>query len=118
MNNTISNACEDLFERIIEAQNIMLKNDVEANTVIINSHKYGKLSREIQYKLFHGYTPTIVGLAATTAPLDDEWDFVIMESDYPPQSQYDMLCAENRALREELNRMREMATEFLEKIKR
>lgn len=69
---------KDLYERIIEAQNLAFMNEIKANTVVINGHKYGMLKDK------PGFVPTVFGMKAETkADIPDEWDFFLQER--PPQ---------------------------------
>lgn len=61
---------DELIRRILDAQEEMLKCEVEANTVVLNGRKYGKLFKD-------GFRPTIFGLKAEVANLPDEWDFLV-----------------------------------------
>lgn len=61
----------DLCERILAAQEEMLKHEVEANTVVLNGKKYAKLMKP-------GYRPTIFGMALEVdRSLPDDWDFIV-----------------------------------------
>lgn len=67
-------ATKELMERIVEADNLALKNEIEANAVVINGRKYGTL------KDHPGLTPTIFGMKVETRPdMPDEWDFFIQQ---------------------------------------
>ena len=61
---------DDLCERILCAQEEMLKHEIEANTVILNGKKYGALFKS-------GYRPSIFGMAAECERLPDDWDFIV-----------------------------------------
>ena len=102
---------DDLIERILYAQEEMLKHCVEANTVVINGKKYGKLAAEIQWAMFHSHTPTLVGLAAEAANLPDDWDFIVQNRVYPPMSKLDRLTEENKRLKQKLENIRAMMEE-------
>lgn len=98
----MADAYQELYKRIVDAHNKMLENRVRANTVIINGRKYGMLGKTIEDALLHGYTPTIVGLSTdVTCGLPDDFDFVVMEKNNPPRSEFDKLRDENRELRDE-----------------
>ena len=101
----------DLFERIATAQEEMLKHCVEANTVVINGKKYGWLANEIWTAKYFGNTPMIFGLAADTANLPDDWDFIVQRRDYPPMSEFDKLIAKNREMKEKFAKIRELLGE-------
>jgi hypothetical protein len=67
-------ATKELMERIVEAENLALKNEIEANAVVINGRKYGMI------KDYPGLTPTIFGMKVETRPdMPDEWDFFIQQ---------------------------------------
>ena len=62
----------ELMERVREAENQMLLHDVEANTVLVNGHKYGMLPPH------PGLVPTLFGMRLETRDdLPDDWDFLI-----------------------------------------
>lgn len=70
---------KDLLERIVEAQNIALKNEIEANAVVVNGRKYGML------KNHPGLTPTVFGMRLETrVDMPDDWDFFVQQR--PPQA--------------------------------
>jgi hypothetical protein len=102
---------DDLIERILYAQEEMLKHCVEANTVVINGKKYGELAADIQWAMFHDHTPTIVGLAAEVADLPDDWDFIVQNRVYPPLSLLDQTLAENKRLKQKLANLKAMMEE-------
>jgi hypothetical protein len=60
----------ELCDRILRAQEEMLKHEVEANTVILNGKKYGAIFKS-------GYRPSIFGMAAECESLPDDWDFIV-----------------------------------------
>lgn len=65
------NIYDDLCERILCAQEEMLKHEIEANTVVLNGKKYAKLMKP-------GYYPTIFGMALEVdRMLPDDWDFIV-----------------------------------------
>lgn len=69
---------KDLYERIIEAENLAFMNAIKANIVVINGRKYGMLKDK------PGVTPTIFGMRAETkVDMPDAWDFFLQER--PPQ---------------------------------
>lgn len=62
---------DDLCERILCAQEEMLKHGIEANTVVLNGKKYAKLMKP-------GYYPTIFGMALEVdRMLPDDWDCIV-----------------------------------------
>ena len=67
----ISKAAEDLFKRVLEAQEQSLKDNIEHNTVVLNGNKYGYLKRP-------GYTPMLFGMKLETANMPDDYDFMLM----------------------------------------
>ena len=70
-------ATRELMERIIEAENLAIKNEIEANAVVINGRKYGMI------KDHPGLRPTIFGMRASTRiDMPDDWDFFIQQT--PP----------------------------------
>lgn len=75
-------ATKELMERIVEAENLAIKNEIEANAVVINGRKYGMI------KSHPGLTPTIFGMKAETRPdMPDDWDFFIQQRLEPAGSQ-------------------------------
>ena len=104
------NTYDELLQRITEAHEKLLENRILANTVIINGRKYGMLGHQIQDALRLGYTPSIVGLSAdSTCALPDDFDFIVTERLYPPQSEFDRLRNENKRLRERLRSIEKLA---------
>lgn len=61
---------DELCNRIIEAKEMLLKADVEANTVVLNKNRYSKLIKP-------GYVPTIVGLTVEFENLPSDMDFFV-----------------------------------------
>ena len=79
---------KDFYERIIEAQNLALMNEINANTVVINGRKYGML----KYK--PGFVPTIFGMKAEArADMPGEWDFFLQERPPQPKTNADRVRA-------------------------
>lgn len=77
---------KDLYERIIEAENLAFMNEIKANTVVINGWKYGMLKDK------PGFAPTIFGMRAETkANMPDEWDFLLQERPPQPKTNADRL---------------------------
>ena len=73
-------ATRELMERIVEAENLALKNEIEANAVVINGRKYGMI------KDHPGLTPTIFGMKVETRPdMPDDWDFFIQQRMEPAE---------------------------------
>lgn len=64
------NEIYELLNGIITAQEELLKDKIVANTVIINSKKYGKLIEE-------GFYPTVCGMACYFSPLPDDFAFAV-----------------------------------------
>lgn len=67
----IPNAAEELLKRIIAAKDQMLKDNIEANTIMLNGNKYGYLKRP-------GYTPMLFGMKVETENMPEEYDFMLM----------------------------------------
>lgn len=79
---------KDLYERIIEAENLAFTNEINANTVVINGRKYGMLKDK------PGFAPTIIGMKAETkVDMPDDWDFFIQERPPQPKTNADRLRA-------------------------
>ena len=79
---------KDLHERIIEAENLALMNEIKANTVVINGRKYGMLKDK------PGFAPTIIGMKAETkVDMPDEWDFFLQERPPQPKTNADLIRA-------------------------
>ena len=79
---------KDLYERIIEAENLAFMNEIKANTVVINGRKYGMLKDK------PGFAPTIIGMKAETkADMPDDWDFFLQERPPQPKTNADRLRA-------------------------
>ena len=102
---------KELFERIMDAMEFALKHELEMNTVVINGKKYGKLFNEWFFggQLYH--TPSIFGLAMEVANLPDDYDFIVQYRHEPPISNYDKILAENKELKEKLNKLKEILGE-------
>lgn len=66
----VMDAIGELIERIQEAQELMLKEKLTANTVVLNGKKYSRLFE-------FGYHPSICGLTAELAPLPDNMEFIV-----------------------------------------
>ena len=79
---------KDLYERIIEAENLAFMNEINANAVVINGRKYGMLKDK------PGFVPTIFGMRAETkADMPDEWDFFLQERPPQPKTNADRIRA-------------------------
>lgn len=79
---------KELYERIIEAQNLWLKEEIEANAVVINGRKYGMLINQ------PGFVPTLLGMKVETKDtMPDEWDFFLQVRPPQPQTNADRLRA-------------------------
>ena len=61
---------EELCDRIREAQEMLLKDNIEANTVVLNGNKYAKYVKP-------GYKPMIFGMAIEYDNLPDDLDFIV-----------------------------------------
>lgn len=72
----------ELVRRVTDAQEIMLKYEIEANTVILNNRKYAALIDKLKWY------PTICGLKAEVAPLMDDVDFIVQRR---PQTNADRI---------------------------
>ena len=67
-------ATRELMERIVEAENVALMNEINANAVVINGRKYGMLNHHT------GLAPTIFGMRVETrVDMPDDWDFFLQE---------------------------------------
>ena len=63
---------EDLIRRIIDAYDLALKHEIEANTVVLNGNRYGVLNK-------NGFIPTICGMKVEVKDLPDEYDFLVQK---------------------------------------
>ena len=77
---------DELLESIMTAKEELLKHKIEANTVILNGRKYGKL-------LNGKHKPSICGMAAEADNLPDEYDFVVQYVETPPVTNADRIRA-------------------------
>ena len=91
-----------LMQRILDAQEQMLKHEVEANTVIINGNKYGDLARDINACKYTSFTPCIFGMAAVADNLPNDYDFIIQHRTMQPITEYERLVNENNDLKRKL----------------
>lgn len=81
-------ATRELMDRIVEAENVALKNEINANAVVINGRKYGMLKRH------PGLTPTIFGMRVETrVDMPDDWDFFLQERPPLVLTNYDRLIS-------------------------
>lgn len=65
---------DELMERIMTAQEEMLKHSIEANSVTLNGRKYGKLIENLPTNI----KPTIFGMAVKADyALPDDYDFLV-----------------------------------------
>ena len=75
-----TNHHDELIERILTAQEEMLKHCIEANSVTLNGRKYGKLIENLPPNI----KPTIFGMAVKADyALPDDCDFLVQYE--PPQ---------------------------------
>jgi hypothetical protein len=75
-----------LMERIVEAQNIALKNEIEANAVVVNGRKYGMLKNR------PGLTPTVFGMRLETrVDMPDDYDFIVQYREPEPLTNADRI---------------------------
>lgn len=74
----------ELVRRVTDAQELMLKYEIEANTVVLNNRKYAALIDKLKWY------PTICGLKAEVAPLMDDVDFIVQRR---PQTNADRIRA-------------------------
>ena len=61
---------DTLCRRVALARDELLKHEIEANTVVLDSYKFGKYIRP-------GSRPTIFGMKVEFASLPDEYDFLV-----------------------------------------
>lgn len=61
---------DELYQRILEARDMLLEAEIEANTVVLNQNKYAKFIN--QYA-----NPTIFGMAVELQPLQKDIDFFV-----------------------------------------
>ena len=74
----------ELIRRVTDAQELMLKYEIEANTVVLNNRKYAALIDKLKWY------PTICGLKAEVVPLMDDVDFIVQRR---PQTNADRIRA-------------------------
>lgn len=81
-------ATRELMDRIVEAENRAIKEEIEANTVVINGRKYGMIKDK------PGLLPTIFGMRAETrVDMPDDWDFFIQQRPPKVQTNYDRVIS-------------------------
>lgn len=79
---------KDLIQRIAEAQDIVLKEEIKANTVVINGHRYGMLKNR------PGLIPTVFGMRLETrVDMPDNYDFIVQYREPEPMTNYDRLIS-------------------------
>ena len=82
---TANGKFQDLFERILEAQQRMIEAGQKPNEIIINGRKYGKLVGNM-------YNPHLFGMAVKTEiNLPDDYDFVIQKVIRPSMTNSDRI---------------------------
>ena len=86
---------DELYRRILEAREMLLEAEIEANTVVLNQNKYAKFINQ------YG-NPTIFGMAVELQPLQKDIDFFV---------QYRALVKSTNA-----DRIRSMSDEELAKM--
>lgn len=70
---------DDLIDRILTAQEEMLKHGIEAHSVTLNGKKYGKLIENLPPNI----KPTIFGMAVKAEySMPDDYDFLV-QCEYP-----------------------------------
>lgn len=75
-----------LIERIVEAQDIALKDGIEANAVVVNGRKYGMLKNR------PGLTPTVFGMRLETREdMPDNYDFIVQHREPEPLTNADRI---------------------------
>lgn len=81
---------EELMKSILTAQEQMLKNNIEANSVTLNGRKYGKLIENLPPNI----KPTIFGMAVKADyALPDDYDFLVQYEPPKPKTNRDKLRA-------------------------
>ena len=71
---------DELIESILTAQEMLLKHNIEANSVTLNGRKYGKLIENLPPNM----RPTVFGMAVKADyALPDDYDFLVQYE--PPQ---------------------------------
>lgn len=103
---------EDLFDRILTAQDMLLREGVRANTVVINGKKYGRLANDVNLKWRTSYTPAIFGMAVDVDSLPDDYDFVVLCRAEPPRSDHDKLRDKIKELIEKLDKIQTILEEY------
>lgn len=81
---------EELMKNILTAQEQMLQNNIEANSVTLNGRKYGKLIENLPPNI----KPTIFGMAVKADyALPDDYDFLVQYEPPKPKTNRDSLRA-------------------------
>ena len=82
--------CDELMKSIVTAQEQMLKHSIEANSVILNGKKYGKLIENCPPNI----KPTIFGMAVKAEyAMPDDYDFLVQYDPPKPQTNADRIRA-------------------------
>lgn len=81
---------DELVERILAVQEIMLKSNIEANSVTLNGRKYGKFIENCPSHM----KPTIFGMAVKADyALPDDYDFLVQYEPPRPKTNADRIRA-------------------------
>ena len=81
---------DELMERVLTAQEEMLKYKIEANSVTLNGRKYGKLIENCPPNT----KPTIFGMAVKVDyALPDDYDFLVQYEPPQPKTNFDRFRA-------------------------
>lgn len=81
---------DKLIESILTAQEQMLQYGIEANSVVLNGRKYGKLIENLPPNM----KPTIVGMSVKAEyAMPDNYDFLVQYDPPKPKSNADRIRA-------------------------
>lgn len=75
---------EEMYDNILKACDILLMNEIKANTVVLNGNKFGVFVKR-------GYRPTIFGMAVEYANLPKDIDFFVQYKEPQPMTNADRI---------------------------
>lgn len=84
---TTTSVADALFRRILEAQELALKDEVEVNTIVLNGNKYGYIKESPKY------ITTLFGMNVETENMPRDYDFLIQWRPEKPQTNGDRIRA-------------------------
>ena len=80
-----TSVADALFRRILEAQELALKDEVEVNTIVLNGNKYGYIKESPKY------ITTLFGMNVETENMPKDYDFLIQWRPTKPQTNADRI---------------------------